>query len=502
MKNMTLVNVAKAVGGVLHTENMPDWICAGTTEAAGVTIDSRMMQEGFLFVATKGERVDGHSFIDSVFAAGAMGVVCEQAPQMPKGAYILVPDSFQALKDMAEFYRNQLDIKVVGITGSVGKTSTKEFVASVLSKKYNTLKTKGNFNNEIGLPLTVLSIHEACQVAVLEMGISDFGEMHRLSKIAKPDVCLLTNIGQCHLENLGTRDGILKAKSEIFDFMQENGKICLNGDDDKLATIEEVKGIKPIFFGTGDSNAVYATEYENLGLAGSRAVVHIRLNGKESQFIADIPLPGEHMLYNALAATTVGALFGLEIGQIQTGIKDVEPVGGRSHVIRTERFTLIDDCYNANPISMKAAIDLLDTTSMIAMTSRIDTTSMIAMTSRIDTTSRIATTSLGRKVAILGDMFELGTEEAALHSEVGAYVAKKEIDVVICIGNLCKNMYESAKAMQDSCLKLYYFKEKEAFFAEMNELLQDGDIVLIKASHGMHFEEIIKKLEGSEERSA
>lgn len=481
MKNMTLVNVAKAVGGVLHTENMPDRICAETTEAAGVTIDSRMMQEGFLFVATRGERVDGHSFIDSVFAAGAMGVLCEQAPKMPKGAYILVSDSFQALKDMAEFYRNQLDIKVVGITGSVGKTSTKEFVASVLSKKYNTLKTKGNFNNEIGLPLTVLSIREECQVAVLEMGISDYGEMHRLSKIAKPDVCLLTNIGQCHLENLGTRDGILKAKSEIFDFMQEDGKICLNGDDDKLSTIEEVKGIKPIFFGTGNDNAVYATEYENLGLAGSKAVVHIRLNDKESQFIVNIPLPGEHMLYNALAATTIGAMFGLEIEQIQAGIKDVEPVGGRSHVIHTERFTLIDDCYNANPISMKAAIDLLDMTSMTAMTSF---------------------GHKGRKVAVLGDMFELGAEEAALHSEVGTYVTKKDIDVVICIGNLCKNMYESAKAMKDSYLKLYYFKEKEAFLAEMDELLQDGDIVLIKASHGMHFEEIIKKLEGGEERSA
>lgn len=471
---MTLVNVAKAVGGVLHTENMPDRICAETTEAAGVTIDSRMMQEGFLFVATRGERVDGHIFIDSVFAAGAMGVICEQAPKMPKGAYILVADSFQALKDMAEFYRNQLDIKVVGITGSVGKTSTKEFVASVLSKKYNTLKTKGNFNNEIGLPLTVLSIHEECQVAVLEMGISDFGEMHRLSKIAKPDVCLLTNIGQCHLENLGTRDGILKAKSEIFDFMQEDGNICLNGDDDKLSTIEEVKGIKPLFFGIGDGNAVYATEYENLGLAGSRAVVHIRLEDKESQFIADIPLPGEHMLYNALAATIIGALFGLGIEQIQAGIKDVEPVGGRSHVIQTKRFTLIDDCYNANPISMKAAIDLL------------------------------AMTSIGqrkRKVAILGDMFELGTEEMALHSEVGAYVTKKNIDVMICIGNLCKSMYEGAKSITDSSLELHYFKEKEAFFTQIDGLLQDGDIVLIKASHGMHFEEIINKLEDSQERS-
>lgn len=168
-----------------------------------------------------------------------------------QGAYIVVRDSFQALKDLAEYYRRQLDIRVVGITGSVGKTSTKEFVASVLSKGFRVLKTEGNFNNEVGLPLTVLQIREDCEIAVLEMGISDFGEMHRLSRIARPDVCVITNIGQCHLENLGTRDGILRAKTEIFDHMQEGGRICLNGDDDKLVTIREVRGVFRCFLATG-----------------------------------------------------------------------------------------------------------------------------------------------------------------------------------------------------------------------------------------------------------
>lgn len=467
MKNMTLKKMADAVKGVLHTEAMPSDIHIDETEAAGVVLDSRKVGKGYVFIAARGERVDGHSFIDSVFAAGAMGVICEKAPQNPKGAYILVEDSFQALKDIAAYYRKQLDIKVVGITGSVGKTSTKEFVASVLSKGFRVQKTEGNFNNEIGLPLTVLRIREDCQVAVLEMGISDFGEMHRLSKIARPDVCLITNIGQCHLENLGTRDGILKAKTEIFDYMQEDGAVCLNGDDDKLVTIKEVKGHVPIFFGGKDSNDIYASDYENRGLAGSRAVIHINRKDRRADFEADIPLPGEHMLYNALAATAAGVLFGLSTEQIQEGIRDVEAVGGRSHVIRTGRLTLIDDCYNANPVSMKAALDLL------------------AMTG-IDES--------GRRVAVLGDMFELGTDEAALHYEVGAYAADKKIDVVICAGQLCKNMYDGAKTVDNSAAEVYYYPDKESLLTDIGSLIKDRDIVLVKASHGMHFEELVSKL--------
>ena len=288
---MTLKNIADAVNGTLHTEGMPSRVSADAAEAEGVVLDSRKVEKGYVFIATRGERVDGHSFIDSVFDAGALGVICEQAPRNPRGAYILVQDSFQALKDVAEFYRKQLDVRVVGITGSVGKTSTKEFVASVLAKGFRVQKTQGNFNNEVGLPLTVLQIRDDCQIAVLEMGISDFGEMHRLGRIARPDVCLITNIGQCHLENLGTRDGILKAKTEIFDYMQPGAQICLNGDDDKLITIKEVQGQVPIFFGGAGSNDIYATHYENRGLIGCRALIHIRHgagDGGETTFQAEI----------------------------------------------------------------------------------------------------------------------------------------------------------------------------------------------------------------------
>lgn len=470
MKNMTLKNIAQAVGGTLHMEGAPSGVAEDASEVLGVVHDSRQVEKGFLFLATSGERVDGHSFIDSVFEKGALGVVCEKAPENPKGAYILVKDSFQALKDMAEFYLSGLDVKVVGITGSVGKTSTKEFVASVLSKGFRVQKTEGNFNNEVGLPLTVLKIREDCEVAVLEMGISDFGEMHRLSKIAKPDICVITNIGQCHLENLGTRDGILKAKSEIFDFMKENAGICLNGDDDKLAAVTDVKGIKPLFFGSDSKCAIYADDYENKGLDGSSVTIHINTGETFAAFRAKIPLPGGHMIYNALAATAVGTLLGLDAEQIRQGISEVEPVGGRSHIIHGERFTVIDDCYNANPVSMKAALDLL-TMSDLSVSPR--------------------------RAAILGDMFELGKKEHELHAEVGRYARSKEIHVLICVGALSKSMYEAAVSnaddnrMENIGQKVYYFVDKDSMLCELEGILRDKDTVLVKASHGMHFEEVV-----------
>ena len=464
MRNMTLRKIAEAVRGELYMEQVPENMEADTAWAKGVVIDSRLVKAGYIFIATKGEHVDGHSFIEKVYEMGALGVICEKAPDAPKGAYILVKDSFQALEALAEYYRTQLSIKVVGITGSVGKTSTKEFIASVCSKGFRTLKTRGNYNNEVGLPLTVLRIRSDCEVAVLEMGISDFGEMHRLSKVAKPDICVITNIGQCHLENLGTRDGILKAKTEIFDFLDLHGRVCLNGDDDKLCTITSVHGRQPLFFGMDSKNAVYASDYQNKGLEGSAITIHCKEEAQESVFSAVIPLPGEHMVYNALAATAVGTLLGLTKEQIQEGIRDVQPVNGRDHVIHAGSITIIDDCYNANPVSMKAGIDLL------------------------------AQAADSRKIAILGDMFELGVNEKELHAEVGAYAAQKGIDVIICVGTLCKCLYDGVKKAENTDCMAYYFEDKESMLEKVHELIGDGDTVLVKASHGMHFEEVIEKL--------
>lgn len=463
MKNMTLQNMANAVNGELHIENIAEGILKDSTLAKGVVLDSRKVEEGYIFVATRGERVDGHSFIDSVFEKGAMGVICEQAPQNPKGAYILVKDSFQALKDLAAFYRQQLNIKVVGITGSVGKTSTKEFIASVLEQKYITQKTQGNFNNEVGLPLTVLGLKQDCRMAVLEMGISDFGEMHRLSSIAKPDTCVITNIGQCHLENLGTRDGILKAKTEIFDFMNPEGNVCLNGGDDKLITVKEVHGKKPLFFGMNKSDdcEIYATEYINKGLDGSSVKIHVDTESLKEEFYVHIPLPGEHMVYNALAATAVGITYGLNTDEIKNGIEKVQAVGGRSNVIRSEKYTIIDDCYNANPVSMKAAMNVLNL-------------------------------GIGRKVAVLGSMGELGDNAYDMHLDTGKYAAENNIDVVCAVGELGKGIAEGAKT--NPACEVHWFETTEDFITSVEDIVKDGDNVLVKASHAMHFEKVVDKL--------
>ena len=468
MKNMTLTQVAAACNGILCYEGAySDKEGAGASkEVAGVVIDSRLVAKDYLFIATPGERVDGHDYITSAYEKGALAVVCEKAPLDPKGPYILVKNSFTALKQLATWYRSQLTIKVVGITGSVGKTSTKEFISSVLAQKYNVLKTEGNFNNEVGLPLTILKIRDCHEVAVLEMGISDFGEMHRLSEIAKPDLCVITNIGQCHLENLGSRDGILKAKTEIFDFMSENGSVCINGDDDKLAAIQEVKGRKPLKFGMGIGNDVYATEVVTHGLFGSTCTITCTINGAYRTFQAKVPQPGEHMVLNALAATSVGALLHLTREEIAAGIASVQALGGRSNIIQGDKWTIIDDCYNANPVSMKSAIDLL---------------------AMADT----------RKVAILGDMFELGSTEKDLHKEVGTYAASGHIDVLICIGKLSLSMYEGASEtfkQAHSSFELKYFPTRDELMNALPNLLNEKDTILVKASHGMEFDYVVKAL--------
>jgi UDP-N-acetylmuramoyl-tripeptide--D-alanyl-D-alanine ligase len=431
-----------------------------------MVMDSRLVQKDYIFLASVGERVDGHNYIDEVFEKSALAVICEKAPVHPKGPYILVDNSLQALKDIAAWYRTQLNIKVVGITGSVGKTSTKEFISSVLARKYKVLKTEGNYNNEIGLPLTILKITGEHEVAVLEMGISNFGEMHRLSKIAQPDICVITNIGQCHLENLGSRQGILKAKSEIFDFMNEDGRVCINGDDDMLATLQEIKGRKPVRFGLHQENDITGSDIVSKGLFGSSCTIHIG----EKAYVTEVPLPGSHMVLNALAATAVGTLLDVAPDQIVEGIKAVKPVGGRSNIIRHEQHTIIDDCYNANPVSMKAALDLL---------------------SMADT----------RKVALLGDMGELGIDEEKLHKDVGEYAVSSGVDLLVCVGKLSRNMSEGAKAIlekgNDSLIhhpEVLYFETRDALIDALPDILKNDDTVLVKASHFMGFEHVVSAI--------
>lgn len=456
MKEMSLNQIARACKGTYIGEESKK-----SLEVSGVVIDSRKVEPGYLFAAIKGERVDGHSFIPSVFAKGAACVLCEHVPEHPAGPCILVDSCLEALKSLAEYYRSTLSIPIVGITGSVGKTSTKEMIAAVLGQKYNVLKTEGNFNNEIGLPLTIFRIREEHEAAVLEMGISDFGEMTRLSRMAKPNLCVITNIGLCHLENLKDRDGILKAKTEMFQEAQPGAQVILNGDDDKLITLRESRTPTPCFFGLDPSNDLYAEQIENLGLDGT----HCTFVTKAGSFTAHIPIPGRHMVYNALAGTAVGLALNLTLEQIKAGIEGLTPVSGRNNLIHTEKWTILDDCYNANPVSMCASLDVLSF-------------------------------ALGRKVAILGDMGELGEHEKLLHYNVGCHAADAGIDAVFLVGELSRETARGIEAKNPS-LTFRHFGSKEELLAALPLLLSKGDSILVKASHFMEFGEIVDYLKNA-----
>lgn len=465
MPEMTLRNITEACSGtyVGSLESMSDTV-------AGVVIDSRQVKQDYLFIPIKGEKVDGHKFIPDVFEKGAIAVLSEHALKDPAGPYILVDSTTEAMKKIARFYRERLQIKVVGITGSVGKTSTKEMISSVLSQKYSVLKTAGNFNNEIGLPLTIFHIRAEHEVAVLEMGISDFGEMHRLAEMANPDICVITNIGLCHLENLHTRDGILKAKTESFDHLRPNGIAILNGDDDKLCTQKMVNGQPAIFYGIGQEAAldeagqkmaeksIYATDIENLGFEGMKAVIHT----PAGEFQAQIPIAGEHNVYNALAATAVGLQMGLTLEEIQAGIAAVETISGRTNFLEVHGMTVIDDCYNANPVSMAASIDVLSHAA-------------------------------GRNIAVLGDMGELGADEKALHYGVGKVVGEKKIQTLFAAGTLAKEYADAAQTVNPDC-DVHYFADRESMTKELLSYVKEGDTILVKASHFMEFPKVVEAL--------
>jgi UDP-N-acetylmuramoyl-tripeptide--D-alanyl-D-alanine ligase len=453
MRNMTLENIAQASGGTYFGD-----AASAQVQVSSITTDSRKIQPGSLFIAIKGEKSDGHDFISQAYDKGSIAVISEKPLENETRPYILVSNSLEAIKKIAAFYRSQLSLTVIGITGSVGKTSTKEAVASVLSKEFKVLKTQGNFNNELGVPLTIFRLTEEDEVAVIEMGISDFGEMHRLSRIVKPDICIITNIGICHLENLKTRDGILRAKSEIFDYMNPLGRVILNGDDDMLSKISMVHGNVPDFFGMDESNDVWADRVESAGLAGTRCRIHTS-NGA---FDVTIPIPGKHMVTNALAASLVGTLMGLKNSQIKQGIEDLEPVNGRNNIIFGDKYTVIDDCYNANPVSMKSAIDVLGY-------------------------------SKTRKVAILGDMGELGENELQLHYEVGEYVGRSVVDLLVCAGEMSNKLMEGYLAARPDGECVHYDTVSD-LLSDVENHLKTGDSCLVKASHFMKFGDIVQKL--------
>ena len=454
MKNLTIENMTKACRGTYHGSDS----LLGR-EAAHVVIDSRRAGRGDVFVAIKGERVDGHSFIPSVMEKGALCAVSERDLGETSFPYIQVESTAQALLDIAKLYRDSFDVKVVGISGSVGKTSTKEMIASVLSQKYNVHKTQGNLNSESGLPLTVFDLKEENEVSVLEMGINHFGEMRKLSTVARPDVCVLTNIGVAHLEFLKTREGIMQEKTQMFQDMKPGGSIILNGDDPLLSTIGPVKGVTPLFYGTSPDCGVYATDIQSRGLKGSSCVIHT----PDGEFACLVPTPGSHMVSNALAGAAVGYVLGLTSEQIREGIEKLPFMAGRNNIIQTGRIIILDDCYNANPVSMKAAIDVLDL-------------------------------GIGRRVAILGKMGELGNNERELHYEVGTYLASSGTDMVIAVDELAR---EIIRGIGDagSHIETHWFATRDELIPHLGELIHEGDNVLVKASNSLGFSGIVQALQ-------
>ena len=445
MRNLTLRNITKACHGEYRgPENLLD------KEVAGVTIDSRKVKKDYLFIAIDGERVNAHKFIPDTIEKGALCVISHEDLGETDFPYILVESTGQALLDTAKLYRDSFDIKVVGITGSVGKTSTKEMIASVLSQKYCVHKTLGNFNNEWGLPITIFEMNEK--------GVNHFGEMRRLSSVASPDICVITNIGIAHLEFFKTREGILQEKSQMIQDMKSGGSILLNGDDDLLREMGPVKGVDPKFFGLGDNCQFRATNVKPLGLRGSSCTIHLPSG---DSFDCIVPIPGAHMVQNALAGTAVGYQLGLTPEEIKAGIEGLPSIPGRNNIIQTDKIIILDDCYNANPISMQASLDVLNM-------------------------------AIGRKVAVLGDMGELGETGKELHYETGTHAGKIGIDVVYGIGELSKELV--AGASEHGC-EAKWFATKADFLAEMKNLIKPGDNILVKASHGMQFPEIVEELQ-------
>ena len=418
--------------------------------AADIVIDSRKVTPGSLYIAIIGEKHDGHNFIPIARNQGASLVVSDR--KLEQEPYILVQDTLRALHDIARRYRRKFSIPVIGLTGSAGKTSTKDMVAAALGAQFRVMKTQGNLNNETGAALTIFTLEEKHEVAVVEIGTNHFGEIDRISSFVEPTICLFTNIGYAHIENFGTREGIFRGKTEMLSHLRPGGRVIANGDDDFLKSIPGA-----VLYGLDATCSVRADDIEDLILDGMSFTVH---SSRDSYRVC-VPALGLHSVYNALAAISAGLLLGMQLGVIAQGIAAYQPLPGRMNVHRTARCTVIDDSYNANPTSATASLNVLARCS-------------------------------GRRIAILGDMKELGKEAAHLHEEVGQYAASLGIDVLLCVGPLSERMFFGAlNAPQGSSC---YFTTQERLLEALPDYLQDGDTILVKASRAMALEKTVQFL--------
>lgn len=452
MKNLSLKNIIAAVDG----KYLGDQALLGR-EISTVTTDSRQVSKDCLFAAIRGERVDGHSYISSAFKSGALCVLAEHLPEgEPGGPVILVPDTVEALGALAGFYRGGFDIPIIGVTGSVGKTTAKEMLFHVLEQKFKVHKTLKNLNNNLGVPLTLFGLDESYDAAVIEMGISHFGEMSQLGKMVRPKYALYTSIGAAHLEFLGDYDGVLKAKTEMLEYLAPDGAVFINGDDSTLRKLRCPRRI--VSFGMGADCDVRAADVKLLGAEGTEFTV----TSGDRSFRVKTGSFGLHMVTAALGAAAIGIELGLSDAEIARGISQYAPVGGRSALEKTNKLTIINDCYNANPTSVMSALDSL------------------------------ALLPCSRRVAVLGDMLELGEKSAELHWQCGEHAALKGIDAVLTTGELSLNTYEGA--METGCPDAIHFSTREELIAALPGIVREGDTVLVKASHSRKFDEIVERL--------
>lgn len=441
MLPQTLDTIARWCGGTVANG-------AGAVRVKGVCTDSRKIERGELFVPLAGERFDGHDYMDAAMARGAAAVLSARETSYP-GVY--VDDPLRALGAMATAWRAQLQAKVVAVTGSVGKTTTKEMLAAVLSAHCKTAKTQANFNNHIGLPLTVLGIEPDCRAAVLELGMNHFGEMSHLTAIAQPDVAVITNIGTMHIEFLGSREGILRAKMEILEGLRPGGTALFNGDEPLLW--QQREKVRALYFGIDNPQCDLRAENVQLG-------EHVRFTacGMGHRFDVELPVEGRHMVYNALVAIAVALLWGVPEQTICRGLSAFSNTGMRQKIYRAAGFTIMEDCYNAGPESMRASLQVL-------------------------------AAKPGRKIAVLGEMLELGEHAAQAHYDVG-YFAAACADVVLCFGVHAAQM--AAGAAKGGAVETSVASSHAELAERLAALVRPCDVILFKGSRGTRMEQALQ----------
>lgn len=444
MKAFTLQEAAAALG-------LPQMQAQATL--ADVCTDTRKIQPGSLFVCLRGERFDGHTFAPQAAKLGAAALLVDH-PVDADVPQLVVTDTGKALLQLAGWYRRRFRLPVVGLTGSVGKTTTKEFIALVLGAKYNTLKTQGNLNNEIGVPQMLFRLEDSHTAAVIEMGMNHFGEISRLTRAVAPTVGLITNIGVSHIENLGSRAGILQAKLEILEGMAPDAPLIVNIDNDMLRTVK--LGERPLLtFAIDDQSADFtATDIAEQGSTTAFTVHH-------STFTQPVTIPtvGIHNVYNALAAMAVGYATGVNPAAAAAALANYVPAGMRQNLVQVGGVQVIEDCYNASPDSMRAALQTL------------------------------GKLPVHRRYAVLGAMLELGDYAKEAHTQVGKMAAENGIDGVLAYGADAAYIVEAAKRAGLENAQL--FDTKEALAQALAQQVQPGDGVLFKGSRGMHLEDVM-----------